>query len=652
MTLLEPARSRPAGFGGLARAARRAVGGDAIAIVADPPGGPAELAEHDGLGDGARAMIALALASGDPAVLEREYAGVLSAPLELDGARLGTIHALRRADGAFERPALLRSFAAQAAIVLGMAARPPGRRDGAEVLAGLDELVVSVHDLEDLSHAVAGALGPLFGGALTAVMVVDQQRNVLQMSPGAFGAPGEVAASHQVNLFDPASNSARVFTTRRSYISNHSATDPGIRQSYVDAFGIRRLMSVPLNRVGVLHVANKPEPFTLEDLELALALAPRVATIVELATTLLRLRRRERLEGILADVAVAVAQGQVERTFLPGALGELCAATDANLLAIVHDDGPPIVARRGALPAGQEATVLEEAGSNPGVRAYVDGPRRAGDPGHAAFYVPVRLGRQRVGTLAAFRARGEPFAQAERRSLMRMANLAALARATERYQRQSAELARLQERQRIADDLHDDVAQILFAAQIAMDAILQRHGLDEPTVAAITRSRALLIRGDTAIRTVIHRLSAEPAADIATRLTSVIAGVEEEFGLPVALRVSDEAAELAADLSRPASDALVKVAREALVNAAKHAGPCEADMTLERSAPGRLVLTVSDDGVGVAEDDGAPHHGLASLRRAMAEQGGTLNVARGPVGGTRVAAALPVGPGGGRADSR
>jgi len=648
MTLLEPAPARSAGFGGLSRAARRALGGDAIAIVAEARdgSGPAELVDHDGLGDAAQAMIGHALAAGDPTFLEREYAGVLSAPLELDGARLGTIHALRRAGGAFERPELLRSFAAQAAIVLGMAARPPARLEGAEVLAGLDELVVSVHDLEDLSHAVTDALGPLFGGAATAVMVVDQQRNVLQMSPGAFGAPGEVAASHQVNLFDPASNSARVFNTRRPYISNRSATDPGIRQSYVDAFGIRRLMSVPLNKIGVLHIANKPTPFTLGDLELALALAPRVATIVELATTLLRLRRRQRLEGILADVAVAVAQGSAERTFLPGALGELCATTDANLLAIVHDDGPPIVVRRGALPDGQEATVLDEAGSNPGVRAYVDGPRRAGDPGRAAFYVPVRLGHQRVGTLAAFRARGEPFAQAERRSLMRMANLAALARATERYQRQSAELARLQERQRIADDLHDDVAQILFAAQIAMDAILQRSGLDEPTVAAITRSRALLIRGDTAIRTVIHRLSAEPAADIATRLTSVIVNVEEEFDLPVALRISDEAAALAQDLSRPASDALVKVAREALVNAAKHAGPCEVGMTLERSAPDRLVLTVSDDGRGVSEDDGAPHHGLASLRRAMAEQGGTLNVARGPAGGTRVAAALPV------ADSR
>ncbi|QEC48127.1 GAF domain-containing protein [Baekduia soli] len=477
---------------------------------------------------------------------------------------------------------------------------------------------------------------------MTAVMVADPQRNILQMSPGAFGAPGEVAASHQVNLFDPNSNSARVYNTGQPYISNDSARDPGIRKSYVDIFGIERLMSVPLHRIGLLHIANKPEPFNLDDLERAMALAPRIANIVELATTLLRLRRQQRLEGILADVAVSVASGAGVQSFLVPALEELCEATDANLLAIVPDEAPAIMARRGILQDGDEATVLEEAGGNPGVRAYVVGPRKAGDPGQAAFYVPVRLGHQRLGTLAAFRCRGEPFAQAERRSLMRLANLAALARATERYQEQRSELARLQERQRIADDLHDDVAQILFAAQISLDAILQRDELDDSAAEAIARARGLLIRGDTAIRTVIHRLSTPPAADISTRLSSVVSSVEDEFGMVVSMQIAQDAPMLARHLPRPKSDALVKVARESLVNAAKHAGPCDVVLTLEVPTPDRLVLTVADDGCGRVDDGGAPHHGLASLRRIVSEQGGTLRVVHGPHGGTRVTAGVPL----------
>ena len=68
-------------------------------------------------------------------------------------------------------------------------------------------------------------------------------------------------------------------------------------------------MTVPLRKIGVLHIADKPDDFTLDDLERVLALAPRIANIVELAITLLGLRRQQRLEGVLAGVAVSVASG-------------------------------------------------------------------------------------------------------------------------------------------------------------------------------------------------------------------------------------------------------------------------------------------------------------------------------------------------------
>jgi signal transduction histidine kinase len=303
-----------------------------------------------------------------------------------------------------------------------------------------------------------------------------------------------------------------------------------------------------------------------------------------------------------------------------------------------------LVSRRGARNPGLERAVLDEAGSEPGMRAYVVGPQKAGDPGWAAFHVPVLLSGQRMGTLAAYRQRGEPFARVERRALARMANLVALARATERYQAQQAELARMGERQRIADDLHDDVAQILFAAQLALDAILARDDLDEEASAGIARARGLLIRGDTAIRTVIHRLSGPPAADIATRLAAVVSTVEDEFGLAAGLEVVGDAAGEAGALTRAASDALVKVAREALVNAAKHAGPCSVTVRLELvgSASERLRLVVEDNGRGRGEVSDGHHHGLLALRRAMREQDGTLRVTHGSAGGTRVAATVPL----------
>ena len=229
--------------------------------------------------------------------------------------------------------------------------------------------------------------------------------------------------------------------------------------------------------IGVLHVANPARDFTVADVERAASLTPRVAAALELARTLFKLRRQGKLEEILSAVAVAVASGESVMDFLRPAIGEVGQAVEASFVAMVPDGGEPAIWRHGHSPL--EEVVLEEVSRRPGMRAYVVGPEKAGDPGWAAFYAPVHLSGHRVGTLAAMRTRAEPFAREERQALVRLAGLGSLSFATERYKQQRAELARLQERQRIADDLHDDVAQILFAAQLNLDAILERKPATE-----------------------------------------------------------------------------------------------------------------------------------------------------------------------------
>ena len=626
----------------LAARARRVTGSDHALIVLDADAGPL-VAGHDGMPRGELALLEQTPAAEVLGVLRREYGTVVSVDAVFEGAKFGVVHVLKRSGEGVDHPQLLPVFAAQTGLALALARRPDAEPAASSLLTELDDLVLRVDDVGDLSRALTRVLGPYFGDARIGVMVAEGQESTLQQMPGSFGAEGEITASHRVSAFDLYSNSARVFATGQPYVSQHCDGDSGIRQGYVAALQLRRLLSVPLRRVGVLHIADKAEPFTIEDVERAVALAPRVANLVALATTLLRQRRQQRLEELLADVAVGVASGAAAGGSVVPALEELCSATDANLVAIVAEDGPPSIARCGPGDPEREQAVLDEADSEPGMRAYVVGPQSPGDPGWAAFYVPIRLGHHRVGTLAAFRDRGEPFAQTERRSLVRMANLAALGRAAERYQQQRAELARAHERQRIADDLHDDVAQILFAAQLSLDAILQQSDtLSDDVGAAIKRSRGLLIRGDTAIRTVIHRLSSPPAADLGTRLEAAVAGVEDEFSLPIDVQLDDPAVAAAERLQAPVADTLVKVARESLVNAAKHAGPCRVVLTLKLNGRGRLVLTVADDGRGIADAPGADgtHHGLRALRRMVAEHGGTLRRGDSAGGGTKVTASV------------
>ncbi len=579
------------------------------------------------------------------------FSAAIGIGLTLEGRRVGTMYAVKRETGCFRDERLFAVFARQTALAIGHGSSECLQVSVVEqsrALEALDMVALSAGGFEELLAAIQSRVSAFIGAQQTGLMVWDEKRELLQMVAGSFGVSEEMAASYQIRVSDRRSNAARVFKTRHPYLSNDALSDPGILQDWVTAFGIERIISLPLvlsdRAVGVLHLINKATDFTVEDVERAETFASRIASTVETASTLFRLRGRSQLEGVLAQVAVAIAAGKNIQDFLLPTLDELRKATDASMLAIVPEGSSPLVSPRHSEHDALERIVLHEAAGMPGIRAYVVGPLKVGDPGWAAFHAPIQLGRQRIGTLSALRVRGEPFTQDERDALMRLANLAALAAASERYQQQRAELARLQERQRIADDLHDDVAQILFGVQLQLDELLDNPDVDGDIAESIVRARGLLIRGDTAIRTVIRRLSHPVHADLPQRLTTLVSGFESEFSLPTHLDLSSDAGRASKEIGKPLADVLIKVAREALANAAKHAGPCRLEVSLRINRRGRLMLTVVDDGLGIplraiARGNG---HGLASLRRSVLLHGGSLRCHRGPAGGMKVTASVPL----------
>jgi signal transduction histidine kinase len=145
-----------------------------------------------------------------------------------------------------------------------------------------------------------------------------------------------------------------------------------------------------------------------------------------------------------------------------------------------------------------------------------------------------------------------------------------------------------------------------------------------------------------AIRQAIRQLAPPSDDDFATRLAATVGAVEEEFGHSVQLEISP-AASAALDTLGPArSGLLTKVAREALVNAAKHAGPCQLAVRVTVTRRGRLLLSVTDDGVGVGRRRREAGYGMAAMRRAVREHGGDLRLHAAATGGTRVSASLPL----------
>jgi signal transduction histidine kinase len=128
---------------------------------------------------------------------------------------------------------------------------------------------------------------------------------------------------------------------------------------------------------------------------------------------------------------------------------------------------------------------------------------------------------------------------------------------------------------------------------------------------------------------------------LARRIHVEVESVEEEFG--VAVRVKLPPDDMLGAVPRPVADAIVKIAREGTVNAAKHAGPCRIALGVNVT-DGHVVVSVVDDGLGLEHGRGRrTGHGLTSLRRQAGDMAGTITLGTPANGfGTELLATFPL----------
>jgi len=218
----------------------------------------------------------------------------------------------------------------------------------------------------------------------------------------------------------------------------------------------------------------------------------------------------------------------------------------------------------------------------------------------------------------------------------------AIALTNARLWERNRELSVLEERSRLARDLHDAVSQKLFSlrARARAAAVLagREAGRDAGRAAAEMEAVAALgAEAHAELRAVIDGLAppdlGESGLAESLRRYAVLAG--RAHGVTVRFN----AAELPA-LGGDQDAALYRVAQEALHNALRHAGATRIGVRLSRT-PRRVILEVTDDGSGFAP--GAPGGlGFASMRGRAASAGGTLTIRSAPGAGTTVRLAVPL----------
>jgi Histidine kinase-, DNA gyrase B-, and HSP90-like ATPase len=348
-------------------------------------------------------------------------------------------------------------------------------------------------------------------------------------------------------------------------------------------------------------------------------------------------RREHALDGLIAGSATLAAQGRF------AALGALIAASrpfEGWMLAIAGEEKKlEIVAASpgvGPLPPLDHKSVLRKCFAE---QLTLAGPGIAGAGGGSHYedrvfglpYLCVAFERGAIAlasrTPASEKVRAE--VEATVRSVAPVVESWAL---RDELARERALVRRLalrmfaavdEERGRIARDLHDDQAQLLAAARIALEG-----GRDE--------ARGIFTRLEQELRRRVREL--RPATLGRATLDDALA-VEFRRLADAGIKARLLRRGGAGDLSRPVEQLFYQVAREALSNVIRHSGATRVRVVVEGSE-GLARISVADNGAGFAPDTKPRGSGLAGLRERLELMGGSLRIDSRP-GATRLVAEIP-----------
>jgi len=200
-------------------------------------------------------------------------------------------------------------------------------------------------------------------------------------------------------------------------------------------------------------------------------------------------------------------------------------------------------------------------------------------------------------------------------------------------------LAVFEDRDRIARDLHDLVIQRLYATGMSLEGVSARLG-ETGNGRRVSSAVDALDETIKEIRSAIFSLHVRPATDeigLRARILAVADEATGPLGFAPALRMGGRLDE---EVPAGAAEHLLSALREALSNAARHAGASKADVTVE--AGRELILVVRDNGTGL--QDTGRSSGLASLSERAGMLGGTLRTQPAPGGGTELTWRVPLQP--------
>jgi nitrate/nitrite-specific signal transduction histidine kinase len=251
---------------------------------------------------------------------------------------------------------------------------------------------------------------------------------------------------------------------------------------------------------------------------------------------------------------------------------------------------------------------------------------------------PLRIGNRVIGALCVGSPAQNQFATESAEMLTKLANVAAIALENARLFAQAERVATLEERRRVAAEMHDGLGQTLSYLGLMTDQVVEflSDGREDSALQRLHKTRETIGKATSDVRRAINRLMDEtpPAQDVWTRLHDAAEEIASEHDLKLVWRSDTDSAP---DASPQTAEQVYNITREALVNAARHANAKSVSVQVGRSDGNNFVI-IEDDGNGFDVSQPAPsgHFGLQIMQARAKHIGGEISLQSKQGSGTRI----------------
>lgn len=524
--------------------------------------------------------------------------------------------------------------------------------------------VVSELDLDRTLDLVVSEAMRLMQASAAAIRLIDDDGETLRII-AQVGAVESLLYERAMPVYG--SLSGWCFRNRLPVISNDVLADPRLSEEIRDSSVLQALMIVPLMvrdvAIGVLLVSDRESgSFSEEDRQLLQLFADQAAAAIEHG----RLYRQAQSQ--IAELAAlrrisSVVSSSLEIDDVFGSLYEEVRGVmpaDAFVIGMLREDGLYDLdfladgdARYAPRHGMQFSPIFQQVAQDRKPRIIAD--NEAPDAPQLAMIdhdshnqvrslviVPLLHDDELVGLLSAQSYTPHAYKESDAQLLMTIANHAVVAIDHAKLFRQAQSLAIAEERNRLAREIHDTLAQGLIGLTLYLER-LDLMFADDPQASDIIDRALRLTRSNLEeARRSVRDLRAAPleGRTLLEAISQLIGEFEPESSFTVQIHTTGMLPNLAARVEA----ALFRMIQEALTNCHKHAQCSEVELhiTIEDD---RLRVSVIDNGRGFDLDmalSESGRFGLSSMRERIAQIGGDFSVESSPDRGTRVHACIPL----------